>query len=165
MTPVDIDKLEKVVFDCNIFASALINIRGPAGQCLEIVQKGYLTLFVSDYLLQEIRELPSKIPLKYGVTAERVEQFIEDLSKYARAITNVPSVYVHPLDPDDSHYVDLAVATSAKLIVSRDKHLRKLMDERTKDGKEFHEKFPSLNIILPDVLLERLGVTGKGKGG
>src|SRR5437870_8460082 len=115
--------LEKVVFDCPIYAQALINPRGPAGVCLAHAQRGHLILFISAYVVQEIRELPFKLKPKLGVTPDRVERLIQDLGKYARPMDNVPEIYIHPIDIDDSHYVNLALATGSHLIVSRDRHL------------------------------------------
>jgi putative PIN family toxin of toxin-antitoxin system len=147
---------EKVVFDCNVFAQALINIRGPAGTCLSIAQSGGLILYVSEYVLQEIRELPSKIKPKLGITPERVERLIQDVAKYAITVNNVPSVYKHPIDPDDSHYIDLAVATNSEIIASRDRHLHALMDEKQPLGQSFKILFPTIVVMNPETLLERL---------
>jgi putative PIN family toxin of toxin-antitoxin system len=101
-------------------------------------QRGRLLLFVSSYVLEEIRELPQKIKPKLGVTAERVDDFIRDLAKHAQATIDVPPLYNHPIDPDDSHYVNLALATRAQLIVSRDRHLLNLMERGKKRGQRFH---------------------------
>ena len=146
---------QKIVFDCNTFAQALISPNGPAGACITLVQQGKFSLFLSNYVLQEIRELPAKIKPKYGVDDAKVEALIHDLQKYAHFVTNVPSVDIHPIDPDDSHYIDLAVATESELIASRDRHLLALMDETQKLGKEFKERFPTLAIITPEALIER----------
>jgi putative PIN family toxin of toxin-antitoxin system len=150
------DDAEKVVFDCTVFAQALINPRGPAGACITHAQNGRITLFISGYVLREIRELPSKIRPKFGVTPEKTERFVQDLSKYAQVIDQVPAVYVNPFDSDDSHYVDLAVATGSTLIVSRDPHFLKLTDATLKESKDFTDRFPALRISTPDVLAERL---------
>jgi uncharacterized protein len=148
---------EKVVFDCPVFAQALINPGGPAAACLGHAQQGSIILSVSDYVLQEIRELPQKIKPGLGVTEERVEGLIRDLAKYARFVTNVPVFYTHPIDPDDSHYVNLALATSSKLIVTRDRHLLDLMDFHRGDAaQEFRKLFPGLAIVTPDSLLHQL---------
>jgi putative PIN family toxin of toxin-antitoxin system len=147
---------EKVVFDCPVFAQALINPRGPAAACLTHVQRGRLVLFVSDYVLQEIRELPYKLRAQLGVTSDRVERLIEDLAKYAHHVGDVPPLYTHPIDPDDSHYVNLAVATKSKLIVTRDRHLLNLMDEARREAREFMERCPGLVVITPDVLVYQL---------
>lgn len=70
----------RVVLDCTVFARALINPKGPAGTCVSHAQRGSYTLVISDYILQEIRDLPSKIKPSRGVTTERVEALIRDVS-------------------------------------------------------------------------------------
>ena len=41
----------KVVFDCNIFVQALINLHGPAGRCVQKARDGEVRLFVSPFIL------------------------------------------------------------------------------------------------------------------
>lgn len=147
---------DKVVFDCTVFAQALVSSSGPAAACLTHAQRGRLKLFVSDYVLQEIRELPSKIRPRFAVTPEKVERLIQDLAKYAEAVSDVSPLYTHPIDPDDSHYVNLAVAAGAMLIVSRDRHLLNLSDPTREEAKEFLRQFPSLTVTTPDALSEKL---------
>jgi len=48
------DGMERVVFDCNILAQALIRTSGSAGRCVERVLDGSVTLHWSDYVLAEI---------------------------------------------------------------------------------------------------------------
>src|SRR5882724_219173 len=131
-----VDTPENVVFDCTIFAQALISARGPAAACLSFAQERKLILFVSDYVLQEILELPSKIRPQFGVTTDKVRRLVNDLAKYATSAKLVPHVYNNPFDSDDSHYIDLAAATKSKLIVSRDRHLLNLMDAKRTEAKE-----------------------------
>ena len=113
-------------------------------------------LFVSDYVLQEIRELPRKLKPQYGVTAESVERLIQDLAKYAQPVDEIPAVYTHPIDADDSHYVNLAIVTQSKLIVSRDRHLLNLTDGNRQESKDFRARFPTLTVTTPDALTEQL---------
>src|SRR5687768_14934105 len=94
-----------VVFDCNVFAQALINPRGPAGRCLLLAQQGRVRLFLSDFILNELRELPAKLPVKLGVTLDRVEALIVDLAKYAEPVAKVPSLFTYARDPDHALYV------------------------------------------------------------
>jgi uncharacterized protein len=150
------DNRDKVVFDCPIYAQSLINPLGPAAACLSHVQTGRLTLFISNYVIKEIRELPRKVKPKLGVTPDRVERLIEDLAKYALTEDHVPDIYVHPHDPDDSHYVNLAIATNSRLIVSRDKHLLNLMDVSRSESRDFLSRFPFLRVIEPQTLLGEL---------
>jgi len=85
-----------------------------------------------------------------------VEQLISRLTPVAHLIETVPSVYRHPVDPKDSHYVDLAVAVGASLIVSRDEHLLHLMDPSKSTARDFRVHFPHLEVLSPEQLLQRI---------
>lgn len=148
--------LPKVVFDCNIFVQALINLNGPAGRCVEKAKNREVLLFVSPYVLAEVREIHLKTPPKYGITAEQTEELAASLSSFATLVTDVPEVYRHPHDPDDSAYVNLALKADARLIVSRDRHLLMLADANRKEGKDFQARFPGFRIIDPVELLREL---------
>lgn len=139
----------KVVYDCNIFVQALINLHGPAGRCLQMARDGKVLLFVSPFVLAEIREIHLKVPAKYGVTAEQTDELARAVALTATIVTDVPDVYHHPYDPDDSHYVNLALKVAARLIVSRDRHLLMLADPTRKEGLEFQSRFPELRILDP----------------
>ncbi len=99
MTP----PIPRVVFDCVIYAQAIISDSGPAAECLERVRAGELRLIWSDYVLQEIRELPEKLPTHLRVTLERVEIFILAIAPYVEHVLHIPEIYRNPFDPDDSH--------------------------------------------------------------
>ena len=146
-----------VVFDCNVFAGGLINPSGSAGECIERVLDGQLMLFVSEYLIGEIRRIPDKeTPRKLGVTDQKAEALLARLIPVCHLVENPPSVYRHPVDPKDSHYVDLAVASNAKLIVSRDKHLLNLTNPLKLGASQFMEQFPQLQVLDPARLLQML---------
>lgn len=146
----------KVVFDCNIFVQALINLNGPAGRCVAKARDGEVALFVSPFVLAEIREIHFKLPAKYGVTAAQTEELARAVAMFAIILTDVPEVFHHPYDPDDSAYVNLALKADARLIVSRDRHLLMLADPARKEGQEFQTQFPFLRIIDPVQLLREL---------
>lgn len=100
------DEPKRVVFDCNIFAQALMNPIGPAGACVDLAINGRLALFISNFVLEEIRDLPNKpTPRRVGVTAKKAESLISLIIDCAVLIAIPPPVFVHPVDPDDSHYV------------------------------------------------------------
>ena len=61
--------------------------------------------------------------------------------------------FVYDRDPDDAHYVNLALAADATLIVTRDADLLDLMNASQNDGKEFQTRFPTLKIITPPAFL------------
>jgi putative PIN family toxin of toxin-antitoxin system len=101
----------------------------------------------------EIRELPSKLSPRLKITSQRVEGFVLDLVSFARHVQVVPARYELRRDPDDSHYINLALAADAKWITSRDRDLLHLMDTTAVDGCEFQRLFPELRIITPEQLL------------
>jgi putative PIN family toxin of toxin-antitoxin system len=147
--------IERVVFDCNIFAQTLITPLGNAAKCVARVFEGSISLFWSDYVLGEIRRLPEKeTPRRLGVTSEHAERLIARLMPIAHLVPDPPSVFKHPIDPKDSHYVDLAIVCDAKVIVSRDKHLLNLMNPAKPGALEFNARFPGLLVLQPEQLLE-----------
>jgi putative PIN family toxin of toxin-antitoxin system len=146
----------KVVFDCMVYAQAMISPAGPSAACFERVWAGELHLIWSDYVLREIRELPTKLPARLKLFPERVEAFIAVVAPFAEHVVQIPEIYVNPFDRDDSHYVNLAVARDASVISSRDGDLLRLMDEKLPEGYEFRRRFPHLQILPPDRLLEFL---------
>lgn len=144
------------VYDCVVFAQALINPNGLAAECVEQAHRGRVRLFISPYVLHEIRELPSKIPPKYGVTPEQAGELADEIVTFATVVNDAPPIYTHPHDPDDSHYIDLAVATHSKLIISRDRHLLNLMDPLRTEAREFRQRFPDLIVLPPDTFARQL---------
>ncbi len=149
---------ERVVFDCGVFFQSLIAPRGPAGLCLSAASDGKLQLFVSNYVLAELRDVCSRPQLagRFKLTPERIAKFIGHIKEAAIELDNVPHVFDYPRDPDDEHYVDLAVVAQARLIVSRDNDLLALENPKSKTGRTFHERFPELSILTPDQMLKRL---------
>lgn len=146
----------RVVFDCVIFAQALINPKGPAGECVSAAERGECLQHLSAFLIQEIRELPTKLTPRLGVTPERVESLIKHICDYAIVVTDIPAVYVLAADPQDSEYVNLALVTKSELIVSRDRHLLTLMSPDTQQGRLFMQQFPDLRVLKPVEFLREL---------
>jgi predicted nucleic acid-binding protein len=146
----------RAVFDCVVFAQFLISPRGPATHCFEQVRRGRVQLFANTYIIHEILALPLKIPRRYGITLEDAVELADEVREIATIVDDAPSVYVHPVDPSDSTYIDLALATASKLIISRDRHLLNLMDAKRPDGKHFRSIFPQLVIMPPHEFAKQL---------
>jgi len=151
----------RVVYDCNVFVQALINQNGPAGRCVTVALEKRVALFVSEALLAEVRKAPAKrTPARLGVTPERVELLVKNLLKAATLVAVVPAVFDYRRDPDDAHYINLALAAQAKLVVSRDRDLLDLMDEQTKEGIVFRQRFPQIQILDPVQFIRQLDAAG-----
>jgi putative PIN family toxin of toxin-antitoxin system len=143
--------VKRVVFDCNVYFQALTSPRGPAARLVDFALNGDISLFVSKYTLDELADVAARPQLvaKYGLEEAVVAKFISNLRSAATCINSVRHIFDFPRDPDDAHYVDLAVAADAKLIVSRDKDLLSLRDTATAEGNDFVARFPSLEILTP----------------
>lgn len=153
---------DRVVFDCNVFFQAFISESGPAGRLLQAVDEKRITLYISEYVLLELRDVLSRPRLvsQFGFTSERVAEYLKSVEEMALTIAAVPHVFDFPRDPKDAHYVDLAVAADAKLIVSRDKDLLSLRDSSTADGQDFRARFPTIEILTPPEALQSIEADG-----
>lgn len=151
---------ERVVFDCNVFFQALTSPLGPAGRLLSYASSGIVSLYVSEGAFDELRGVTERpyIVQKYRLDAQAVSEFIAEVRSFATCLDSVPHVFEFPRDPKDARYVDLALATSAKLIVSRDKDLLSLRDASTADGQDFIARYPALEILTPPEAIKRLAV-------
>jgi len=152
---------ERVVFDCNIFFQAPISPTGPAGQSLEAAADGRCSLFVAEFVLDELRDVTSRpaIVSRFNLTDERLSLFVEAIMEIATMLVSIPHVFDFPRDPKDAAYVDLAIAAHAKLIVSRDLDLLSLGDSSTSEGRDFKNRFPELQILTPTELLNLLSAS------
>ncbi len=148
----------RVVFDCNVFFQAAISSTGPARRLLQITVDGRLELFASEYIIEELATLTAdpRIKNKYRLNDEELAEFFAVIRRHATFVEFVPAVFEFSRDPKDAHYVDLALAVDAKLIVSRDKDLLSLRDASTADGKDFTARFPGLEILTPPEALRQL---------
>jgi predicted nucleic acid-binding protein len=64
-----------------------------------------------------------------------------------------PDTFSYPRDPDDAHYVNLAISSQANLVVSNDKDLLDLMQDTNADGKRVRAAHPGLRIFTPPQFL------------
>jgi predicted nucleic acid-binding protein len=68
-------------------------------------------------------------------------------------------VFVYPRDPDDEPYINLAVASDARYLVTWDNDLLELMDEKMPAGSDFRQRFPHLLILNPVALIREISAT------
>ena len=119
------------VFDTNIFLQSLLNPNSIAAKCLETVRNGKVKLFVSKDTLAEVRDVvlrPKILARLPDADAAQIEAFIEDISNISTLMNSVPVTFKFQRDPKDEIIINLAVASEAEYIVSRDKDLLDLME-------------------------------------
>lgn len=148
----------RVVFDCNTFLQALSSPHGPAGQCVRLAMAGELHLFISPRVLDELVNVASRprVAARLRITSDRLHDFIQVVESAATALVGFPEPFVYQRDPDDAHYVNLALAADARLIVSRDRDLLDLMDPAKPDAPQFLARFPLLRILDPVTFLREI---------
>jgi putative PIN family toxin of toxin-antitoxin system len=142
---------DRAVFDCMIFLQATTNEKSPAFACFELVDSEKLTLCVSPQILEEVSEVLQrpKLQAKFpNLTPARTALFLQNVRAKAIMASDVPKVFTYPRDTDDEPYVNLAIVTAAKFLVSRDKDLLDLMNDA-----DFRTLYPSLTILDPVALL------------
>jgi putative PIN family toxin of toxin-antitoxin system len=148
---------QHAVFDCNVFAQALLSPQGPAGACMRAGLNGAVVVCLSRFVISEIRNLPNKpMPAQLGMTLDQVDELLDKLRPVAMTVDEPPVVFEHPIDPRDGPYIDLAVAAGAHVITSRDKHLLNLVNPAKPWSADFRARFPWLRVIPPEVFLQEL---------
>jgi putative PIN family toxin of toxin-antitoxin system len=153
----------KVVFDCNIFLQFLLNPNGPASRCVGAALDHTAELVVSDAVLNELRELPEKpVAVRNNIDELTISRFIKALLQNSTYLPHVPVRYLHPIDPDDSAYVNLALAANAKVVVSRDRHLLNLNNPAKPWSAPFRAQFPDLRVVTAEEFLRELDAAANG---
>jgi putative PIN family toxin of toxin-antitoxin system len=138
-----------------VFLQAASRPGGPAARLfIEFVEAGHLILSVSDAILAEVRDVLGRPAIRAKnptITDDGVEDFIHRIDRVARKIDDVPTAYSLPRDPDDEPYLNLALAANADYLVTWDKDMLDLMQD-----KGFRTQYPHLTILNPVALLQAL---------
>ena len=124
----------RVVFDCMVFLQAAARANGPAAALLELVEIGELELLTSDASLEEIGDVLTRPTLQRkfpSLTESMVRDFMNRIEACSVSMGNVTPAFVFERDPKDAKYIDLAIASKAEYLVTRDKAL---LDLRKQDS-------------------------------
>ncbi len=144
----------RVVFDCMVFLQGAVRPASPARACFRTVDDGLTTLCISPAILAEVRDVLSRPELvkKFpALSPEWVNEFVESVAGKALIVPDVPNSFTLPRDPKDEPYINLAIATQAEFLVSRDRDLLDLMTDA-----DFRRRFPALQIVDPATFLRTI---------
>ena len=151
-----------VVFDCVVFLQALANDESPAARALDLIDTGDITLYVSEQILRELRNVLDRSEVRTalpGINDLRVESLFRRLDRKAVMVKEVPRAFEYSRDAKDEPYLNLAIAAHANFLVSRDKDLLDLMAGHDQESKQFRQRFRFLKIVEPlGLLREREGL-------
>jgi uncharacterized protein len=112
----------RVVADTNVLISALM-FGGLPGEFLNLAFAGDFVLVTSPALLDELDE---KLRIKFEISAADADLFRRRLEATAEVVSTVPTLSVIKDDPDDDRVLECSVAGRADVIVSGDRHLKRL---------------------------------------
>jgi len=110
----------KIVLDTNVFISGIF-FSGPPTIILQAWRDSKIKIILSEEILKEYQRVAEELSSKFS--AVDIDRIIELLTIYGEVFeTKDISVSVCE-DPDDNKFIECAIASNSKLIVSGDKHL------------------------------------------
>jgi len=113
----------KIVLDTNVFISGIF-FSGPPSQILKAWKDHKIQIVLSKEILNEYQRVGEELSKKFSLVD--IDPIIELLTIYGEVVeTEGISVTVCE-DPDDNMFIEGAIASSSKIIVSGDKHLLKI---------------------------------------
>lgn len=107
----------KVVFDTNIFISAII-FGGNPRMCLEFARLGEIKLYTSRTILFE---LAFKLQHKFRWSNEDIHEVVSGIGKFAEVIIPKETVHLITSDSSDNHVLEVAQEIEADYIITGDK--------------------------------------------
>jgi putative PIN family toxin of toxin-antitoxin system len=128
---------------------------GPAARLLiDFVERRRLSLFVSETIIEVVRDVSSRPRIRAKNPAlddEAVNEFCNRVRKVGQCIDSVPASFSLEREPDDEPYLNLAIAAAADYLVTSDKDMLDLMQDVA-----FRTRYPALTILDPVALLRIL---------
>jgi uncharacterized protein len=118
---------EFIVIDTNIFISAALSPAGTAYQAFaQAIQR--FTIVQSDRTYQEIAERIYKSKFDKYINNETREQFLNIIKNNSQFIQTTSQITICR-DPDDNKFLELAIDSQAKFLLTGDKDLLTLKSQ------------------------------------
>lgn len=146
------------VLDSQVFLHALVSGRGPDFAILKHVESGTLELVTSPVILQELRDVLSRLDLDQtvpGLTHERIDSYLRKIASLSTLVTEVLPLVKLPRDPANEATLNLALTVGIQFLVTRDSDLLGLMADVA-----FRSANPTLTILDPAAFLKLPAATG-----
>ena len=119
----------EAVFDAMCDLQAVTNHDGPAWAAMALSDSGLLKIIASEETLKEVVDILSRPNLvkKFPSLIGRRGLFLSIIRTVAEVRPDPPKAVSLPRDPKDEPYLNLAVASGAAYLVTRDKNMLDLM--------------------------------------
>ena len=131
----------KIVLDTNVFISGIF-FSGPPAQILRAWKDRKIQIVLSKEILDEYQRVGEELSKKFP--SIDIEPIIELLTIYGEVVETEGISVTICEDPDDNMFIECAIASSSKIIVSGDKHLLKIsgyQDIESVKPRDFVERF------------------------
>ncbi len=139
--------MAKVVIDTNVFISSFFG--GTPRKVINLWKDGDIVLCLSQKIVEEYIEVLNRLGLKdKDEIIKLTKLFAEGYNSVFTAITS--TLFIVEEDPDDNKFIECAVALDCKIIISGDKHLKKI------------KKYIDIEILSPKKFIERVNVDSIG---
>lgn len=110
----------KIVLDTNVFISGAF-FGGPPAQILKSWRQKKIKIILTEQILAEYRRVGEALSRKYY--SVDIDRFITLFILYGEYVETKGFSETICEDPDDNKFIECAIASQSKLIVSGDKHL------------------------------------------
>src|SRR6266487_1647356 len=139
----------RAVLDANVFASSLIQPKGPSGRIIKrfLVDKAFQVVTSAD-ILQEVKRCLyyPRVRKRIRVSDDEIEAYIASVALIADTVQPSKAVLgVVEADPDDDKYLSAALEGRAEYIISGDHHLLDVKD------------YAGIKILPPAEFLKLIG--------
>lgn len=113
----------KIVLDTNVFISGIF-FSGPPAQILKAWKDKKIRIVLSKEILDEYQRVAKELSAKFP--SVDIEPIIELLTIYGEVVETTGVSVTVCEDPDDNMFLECAIASNSKIIVSGDNHLLKI---------------------------------------
>jgi uncharacterized protein len=132
----------KIVLDTNVFISGIF-FSGPPFQILRAWKNKRLQIILSQDILIEYQRVAESLTLKYP--SIDILPIIELVTVHGQFVDTKNIDITMCEDPDDNKFIECAIASDTKIIVSGDKHLLKIKEFK---GIKVHKPLEFVEIYL-----------------
>jgi putative PIN family toxin of toxin-antitoxin system len=113
----------KIVLDTNVFISGIF-FGGPPSDILESWRQYKIRIVLTEQILEEYHRVGEELSTKYPSIS--IESIIELFTIFGEFVETKGFSETICEDPDDNKFIECALASQSKLIISGDKHLLKI---------------------------------------
>jgi putative PIN family toxin of toxin-antitoxin system len=113
----------RIVLDTNVLVSAFLFPGGSPERVYRLVLSGDVTLVTSRPLLAELGQVLTQ---KFAWEADYAQEVVTQLARIGEVVEPLEVVDAVREDPPDNRVLEAAAAGTAEVIVSGDRHLRRL---------------------------------------